>query len=96
MTIRTEKAFPCVLVSMNTFDLTAFEHHHKPQDLAKRWGVSPNRIRIWSQNEPGVLFIERPQKRRNRRYVTIQIPASVAERFYNGHVPKDSPPPAVE
>ena len=59
-----------------------FERHFKPEELSLLWGLSTNVIRALFEGEAGVLKIVRPEKLHKRRYVTLRIPASVAERVH--------------
>jgi hypothetical protein len=59
-----------------------FERHFKPEELGKLWGLSANAIRTLFEEEVGVLKINRPEKLHKRKYVTLRIPASVAERVH--------------
>src|ERR1700733_4926975 len=56
------------------------ERHFTPQELADMWKVSIQTIREIFQNEDGVLKIGRDGTRSRRRYKTLRIPESVAER----------------
>ncbi|HXJ11726.1 MAG TPA: hypothetical protein VNH19_05575 [Candidatus Limnocylindrales bacterium] len=58
------------------------EKHWTPQELAKIWGVSVQTIRDIFQREEGVLKIGRDGTRSRRRYKTLRIPESVAERVH--------------
>lgn len=58
------------------------EKHYTPQDLAELWGVSVQTIREIFQREEGVLKIGRDGTRARRRYKTLRIPYSVAERVH--------------
>jgi hypothetical protein len=64
----------------------AFEKHFTPNELADLWGLSSPKIRQMFENEPNVVRIGEPSRRtgRNlkRRYYTMRIPASVAERVH--------------
>jgi len=59
------------------------EKHYTPDELGSLWGVSPQTIRNLFEQEPGVLRLpsQRPGKKA-RRYVSIKIPESVAERVH--------------
>jgi hypothetical protein len=59
-----------------------FERHLKPEELGKLWGLSANAIRDLFEDENGVLKIVRPEKLHKRKYTTLRIPASVAERVH--------------
>ena len=58
------------------------ERHFAPDELGELWGLSPDTIRRLFDREPGVLVIERPGSKTRRRYRTLRIPASVAERVH--------------
>ena len=58
------------------------ERHFSVQELAKHWGLSATKVRRMLRNEPGVLRFGAEKKGHQRQYVTIRIPASVAERVY--------------
>ena len=47
--------------------------------LAAMWQLSVDTIRSLFEKEPGVMILHRP-RRGVRRYRTLRIPASVAER----------------
>src|SRR6476620_4778523 len=54
-----------------------------PEELARRWHVSPTTIRRWFRDEPGVLkwgtAVSRPGKK--RAHLSMRIPFSVVERL---------------
>jgi AraC-like DNA-binding protein len=58
------------------------ERHYSVKELAQMWGLSPTAIRRMFRNEPGVLRFGKENKGHQRNYVTLRIPASVAERVY--------------
>jgi hypothetical protein len=59
------------------------EHHYSPAELAELWGLSADSVRRLFVSEPGVLVVESVSGRyRRRRYRTLRIPASVAERVH--------------
>jgi hypothetical protein len=60
-----------------------FERHYTPQQLGELWGFDQTTIRRMFIDEPGV-FKEGHKTRRNgkRAYVSLRIPASIAERVY--------------
>jgi hypothetical protein len=62
--------------------LSLAEKHWTPQELAEIWGVSVQTIREIFQKEEGVLKIGRDGTRSRRRYKTLRIPESVAERVH--------------
>lgn len=61
----------------------AHEQHYSPIQLAKRWGWSGDFIRELFEDEPGVLKVERPETMNKRRYTSLRIPESVAERVHS-------------
>lgn len=61
----------------------AFERHYLPREIAELWGFDESTVRRLFQDEPGVLRIGKQENTNGRRgYVSIRIPASVAERMY--------------
>jgi len=56
--------------------------HYSPSEIAKAWGVSVQTIRQIFESEEGVLKIGRSGTRTRRRYFTLRIPESVAERVH--------------
>jgi hypothetical protein len=56
--------------------------HYTVSQLAREWGLSPDKIRELFRNEPGVIKLqdENARKKRKRRYVTLRIPPEVAQR----------------
>lgn len=71
----------CEPTHPNSATDTTFERLYTVQDLAKQWSLSTVTIRRLFEREPGtlVLTLRRPGK---RRYRTVRIPRSVAERVY--------------
>jgi len=68
------------------------ERHFTVAELAELWAVSTDTVRRLFENEHGVVVIAHP-RRRARRYKTLRIPESVAQRVHgrltngrsNGH-----------
>jgi len=58
------------------------EPHYAPEDLAKTWNLSANTIRRLFEREPGVMVIEHLKAKSKRRYRTLRIPESVAQRVH--------------
>ena len=62
------------------------EQHYAPAEIAQKWGLSDTKVRRLFQDEPDVLRIGEPSRRLGRklkrRYYTLRIPESVAERVY--------------
>ena len=64
------------------FSQAVTERHYSPEDLGKLWNFSGDTVRRLFEREPGVLVIERARSRNARRYRTLRIPESVAERVH--------------
>jgi hypothetical protein len=60
---------------------TVSELHYTPEQLGELWQLSADTVRRLFLGEPGVLVIERARASQ-RRYRTLRIPASVAERVH--------------
>jgi hypothetical protein len=61
----------------------SLEPHFTLAQVAEAWSVSTDTVRRMFEGEPGVLVIEPPAGRfSRRRYRTLRIPASVAERVH--------------
>jgi hypothetical protein len=59
------------------------EPHYTLAQVAEAWGVSTDTVRRMFEGEAGVLVIEpAPGRYSRRRYRTLRIPASVAERVH--------------
>jgi hypothetical protein len=59
------------------------EEHFTASELAERWKLDPDTIRKIFRDEPGVLQFTSGKKTRYRKcYITLRIPASVAERVH--------------
>lgn len=57
--------------------------HLTPAEIAKAWRIDETTVRRIFLDEPGVLKIGRLTAGRGKRsYVTLRIPADVAERVY--------------
>jgi len=59
----------------------AMERHYSPEELGQVWALSADTVRRLFEREPGVLIIER-NRSRARRYRTLRIPESVAQRVH--------------
>jgi hypothetical protein len=59
-----------------------FERHYSPAELGKLWNLSTDTIRRAFENEPGVLLFENPGRASSRRFRTLRIPESVAQRVH--------------
>jgi len=60
------------------------ERHYTLTELASQWQVSRRTLRPWFINEPGVIRYGtgKLNKARQRSYVSLRIPESVARRVY--------------
>ncbi len=58
------------------------EKHYTIQDLVQLWSLSPQTIRRLFQREPEVICISTGVSVRKRRYTTLRIPESVAQRVH--------------
>jgi hypothetical protein len=58
------------------------EYHYTVKELANNWALSQAKVRRMLRNEPGVLRFGMDKTGHRRAYVTLRIPASVAERLY--------------
>jgi hypothetical protein len=65
--------------------VSPFEKHYTPQELAELWNLDVNTIRRTFQDEPGVLKISNGT-RGKRIYVTLRIPAAVVQRVYQERI----------
>jgi hypothetical protein len=60
--------------------MPAFEKHYTCVELSKLWQLSPDTIRALFRDTPGVLKINRPERRNKRGYTSFRIPESVAQK----------------
>ncbi len=59
------------------------ERHYSVAEIAKLWNLSADCVRRIFEKEPGVLAIGADRTRpRGRRYLTVRIPESVAQRVH--------------
>jgi hypothetical protein len=59
------------------------ERHYIVAEISQMWQLSPDSVRRLFEREPGVLVIGGDMtKRGTRRYRTLRIPESVAERVH--------------
>jgi hypothetical protein len=58
------------------------ERHYTVGDIADLWSLSPDVVRKLFQREPDVLVICDQAPKGKRRYMTLRIPQSVAERVH--------------
>ena len=57
------------------------EAHRSIGFFAEAWGLSPDTIRRWFQDHPGVLKVGE-EKRGKRSRIELRIPLSVADAVY--------------
>lgn len=62
--------------------IPALEKYFSPMELGQAWGLSADSIRRLFLKEPGVLVMNGDARHGHRRYRTLRIPASVAERVH--------------
>jgi predicted transcriptional regulator len=69
---------------MRSLNLTELaERHYTVTEIAKMWNLSTDAVRRLFEKEPGVLVLGHSQGRvHKRRYATLRIPESVAERVH--------------
>jgi hypothetical protein len=61
--------------------LPGFETCFTPEQIARCWNLSPDKVRRLFENEPGVLVLEGDGALYGRRrHRTLRIPVSVVER----------------
>ena len=58
------------------------EKHYTVNELAQFWRLSPDTIRRIFSREFGVIHIAK-QNSKKRRFISLRIPESVAERVWN-------------
>jgi hypothetical protein len=63
----------------------AGEEHFTVSQLARQWTLSRSTVREWFIDEPGVLRHGKSGRSAKRDYVSLRVPASVAERVYRRH-----------
>lgn len=58
------------------------ERHFTVAEVAVMWNLSKDVVRRLFQDEPGVLILPNCARGSKRRYATIRIPQSVADRLH--------------
>ena len=60
------------------------ERHFTLAELAKAWHMSPQTLRVWFIEEPGVIKYGGAKlvRGRKRTHVSLRVPESVARRVY--------------
>lgn len=69
------------LPTENPFPLHLQRHFHV-NELAELWGMSPNAVRRWFEDEPDVLKITVGYRRGKDHRICLRIPESVAKRVH--------------
>jgi hypothetical protein len=59
-----------------------YERHFQPKELAEAWSLCEDVIRELFAKEDGVLVLRNQPSRHKRRYTSMRIPKSVADRVY--------------
>jgi len=59
------------------------ERHYSPAELGELWNLSADTVRRMFEKEPGILVFENPVRSSSRRFRTLRIPESVAQRVYS-------------
>lgn len=81
---------------MNTQERRAdfMERHYTLAELGKAWKMSPDSLRVWFTDEPGVIKwgARKLKKGRQRPYVSLRVPESVARRVYRAKTGSDVQP----
>jgi NADPH-dependent ferric siderophore reductase len=62
-----------------------------PEELAERTKLHASTIRKLFADQPGVIRLGRPASRGHRRYYTIRVPKSVAERVFESMTVEECP-----
>jgi hypothetical protein len=60
-----------------------YERHYSPAELGELWNLSADTVRRMFESEPGVLVFENPVRSSSRRFRTLRIPESVAQRVHS-------------
>lgn len=71
-----------VEVSIEVENSVHTERHYAVAEIAEMWNLSADKVRELFADEPGVLVIGQQHAHRKRRYVTLRVPKSVAERVH--------------
>lgn len=70
------------------------ERHYTLAELGKQLHISPDTLRKWFIDEPGVIKfgVGKLNKGRKRVYVSLRVPESVARRVYRRRTGRDIAP----
>jgi len=73
------------------------ERHYRIPELAKAWRMSERVLRVWFRDEVGVIKfgISKLTRGRERTYVSLRIPESVARRVYRERTGQEIRPTGV-
>lgn len=63
-------------------NVATMDRHFTPKELAELWGFSENTVRKLFQDRQGVLKLGTAFRKGRRGYVSLRIPASVAEEVH--------------
>ena len=77
-----EKHSPTVSPSATPPATTFTEHHYTVAEIAYMWNLAPDTVRRMFEHETGVLVLGESNGKGKRRYTTLRIPESVAQRVY--------------
>lgn len=58
------------------------ERHYTVAEIGEVWNLSADVVRKLFEREPGVMVIADETRRGKRKYTTLRIPQSVAERVH--------------
>ncbi len=62
--------------------MSAFEQHYTVQEIAEKWHLSEKVVRGIFRDEPGVIKIDREERRCKRGYCSLRVPESVVLRVH--------------
>ena len=64
---------------------TFAQRHYTPSELAGMWNMHASTVRRIFEGFPGVLKLSVSGPQASRRYVSLRIPASIAEAWHREH-----------
>lgn len=78
-------------MTMGTGRAEFMERHYTLAELEKAWHVSYRKLATWFRNEEGVIRFgeSKLKKGRQRTYVSLRVPESVARRVYRARTGRD-------
>jgi hypothetical protein len=62
--------------------MSALERHYSIGEIAALWNLSEDTTRALFRDEPDVVRIGTPLKRRKRAYITLRIPESIVQKVH--------------